>query len=339
MSITFLSGERHKTVTLVQPQRYPERASQQCYPLLEASELGQTIVTTGDVPDLLDIEGTGESLMILDRNYSSSNDSKTVTPGSYVPTPPGKANINTQEVYDMLGHYYPDFNQKRNRYSGEGSPALVPPGQDIFVTSRGQELSPAAVMETHCNKIQVRKSFSSPQIVIGDHDQFVTDRLAAGDQSANSQDRDPLFSNQVDLHHLQLEPKTSPYIFTFDKNYDHSLPNLVDNQSRSPVANYIRRGGSNVTPTKIPIKTTYIVKTPTNNPTESDRTQMSSEKKLSGSKIPRPDSSGKKILPPRRESNSKTSIKKSTSGIKLSDKLPVKNLTLLPRHQSSRDGR
>ena len=335
-----LSGEKQKTVTLVQPQRYPERASQQCYPLLEASELGQTIVTTGDVPDLLDIEGTRESLMILDRNYSSSNDSKTVTPGSYVPTPPGKANINTQEVYDMLGHYYPDFNQKRNRYSGERSPALVPPGLDVFVTSRGQELSPAVVMETHCNKIQDRRSVSSPHIVIEDHDKFVTDRLTVRDQSGNSPDQDDLFSNQIDLRHLQLEQKTSPYIFTFDKNFDHSQPNPVANtSSRSPVENYVKRGGSNVTPSKIPIKKTYIIKTPTNNSKTSDKTPSSSEKKLSGSKIPRPDSSGKKILPPRRESNSKTSLKQRISGPKLSDKLPMNNLKLMPRHQSSQDAR
>ena len=322
-------------MTLVQPQVFPKRAEHQHYPLLEASDLGQTIVTTGDVPDLLDIEGTRESVMILDRDYSSSNDSKTVTPGSYAPTPPGKANIKTQEVYDMLGHYYPDFNQKRNRHSGEGrakrSPVLVPPGLDNFVTSRGQELSPAAVMDTHCNKIQDRKSFSSPQIVIGDHDQFVTDRKASEDQD------DHLFSNQVDLCHLQLEQKTSPYIFTFDKNFDPCQPNLDVNQSRSPLANYVRRGGSNVTPSKIPIKKTYIINTPTNISTTTDKTQTSSEKKSSGSKLPRPDS-GKKTLPPRRESNSKV-IRQRNSGSKLSDKLPINNLTLVPKHQSGRDAR
>ena len=273
-------------------------------------------------------------MMNLDRDYSSSNDSKTVTPGSYVPTPPGKANLKTQEVYDMLGHYYPDFNEKRNRYSGEGkakgSPALVPPGQDNFVTNRGQELTPAAVMETHCNRIQDRRSVSSPHIVIGDHDKFVTDRRTVGAQGDHSQDQDPLFSNQVDLNHLQLQQKNSPYVFTFGENFDPCQPNLdlIQSRSRSPVENYVRRGGSSVTPSKIPIKETYIVKTPTNNSRTSDKTLASSEKKSSGSKIPRPDSC-KKILPPRPDKSNKTSINQRTSGSKLSAKVPVNSLKLM----------
>ena len=58
--------------------------SQQCYPPLGASELGQTIVTTGHIPDLVDIERTETSMMNLDRDYSSYNVSKTVTSESYL---------------------------------------------------------------------------------------------------------------------------------------------------------------------------------------------------------------------------------------------------------------
>ena len=112
-------------------------------------------------------------------------------------------------------------------------------------------------METHCNRIQDRRSVSSPQIVIGDHDKFVTDRRTVGAQGDHSQDQDPLFSNQVDLNHLQLQQKNSPYVFTFGENFDPSQPNLDLIQSRSPVENYVRRGGSSVTPSKIPIKETY----------------------------------------------------------------------------------
>ena len=62
------------------------------FSVLETSDQGNTIVTTGDLNDLVSIDQTNDdSFRILDRNYSSStNDSKIITPGSCVTSPPIK---------------------------------------------------------------------------------------------------------------------------------------------------------------------------------------------------------------------------------------------------------
>ena len=76
------------------------------FSVLETSDQGNTIVTTGDLNDLVSIDQTNDdSSRILDRNYSSStNDSKTITPGSCVASPPLKSNLKTQDIYKLYDH-------------------------------------------------------------------------------------------------------------------------------------------------------------------------------------------------------------------------------------------
>ena len=86
------------------------------FSVLETSDQGNTIVTTGDLNDLVSIDQTNDdSSRILDRNYSSStNDSKTITPGSCVASPPSKSNLKTQDIKKLYYHYYPNFEEKES---------------------------------------------------------------------------------------------------------------------------------------------------------------------------------------------------------------------------------
>ena len=86
------------------------------FSVLETSDQGNTIVTTGDLNDLVSIDQTNHDFSrILNRNYSSStNDSKTITPGSCVASPPLKSNLQTQDIYKLYDHYYPNIEEKEN---------------------------------------------------------------------------------------------------------------------------------------------------------------------------------------------------------------------------------
>ena len=300
-------GEKQKTVTVVQPQMVrPDHRHEQgaaggaCYTILEASDMAGTIMTTGDLQDLIDTEDTQLSnVNILSRNYSASrnvssstNETKTMTPGSVQESPcPVKSNLKSQDLvklYDKYGIHSAKKPRPERGGADDESPMLVVPGGEQFVTRRGQVLSPAADMVTHCNKIQTRRSVSSPQIVITNHDQYVTDRRTV-DVSDNIETS---FIQNQDSHQQHVT-NTSPYVFTFDTNFDPGRPKLMLSD-KSPLARYNSRRGESVTPCKIPIKNTYIVTTPL-----SDYSMCydptSSEKK---SRIPRPESA-KKILPPK----------------------------------------
>ena len=111
-----ISGHIKKSVTVVQPQLYVDKHPSQGHPysVLEASEFTETIVTTGDINDLVSVDQTNDdSSRILDRNYSSStNESKTITPGSCVASPQFKSNLNTQDINKMFCQYYPNVEEK-----------------------------------------------------------------------------------------------------------------------------------------------------------------------------------------------------------------------------------
>ena len=168
----------------------------------------------------------------------------------------------------------------------------------MYVTNRGEELSPVADIRTHCNKIQGRRSVSSPQIVISQHDQHVTDRRTI---SQFNHSEENIFNNQEG----QPQPSTSPGVFTFNENFDPSKPNTMVSE-KSPIARYHRKRSdlSVITPSRIPIKQTYIVdKTPFNGICDEkeaygDHNQTNSIEKKSHSKIPRPESA-KKQMPPK----------------------------------------
>ena len=66
--------------------------------------------------DLVSIDQTNDdSFRILDRNYSSStNDSKIITPGSCVTSPPIKSNLKTQDINKLYDHYYPNIEDKES---------------------------------------------------------------------------------------------------------------------------------------------------------------------------------------------------------------------------------
>ena len=105
-------------MTVVQPQIYVDKQPSQGHPysVLEASEFTETFVTTGDINDLVSVDQTNDdSSRILDRNYSSStNESKTITPGSCVASPQSKSNLNTQDINKMYYQYYPNMEEKNS---------------------------------------------------------------------------------------------------------------------------------------------------------------------------------------------------------------------------------
>ena len=75
----------------------------QIFSVLDTSDQGNTIVTTGDLNYLVSLDKTNDyDSMILDRKCSSSiNDSKTITPGSCVASPPLQSNLKTQDIYQL----------------------------------------------------------------------------------------------------------------------------------------------------------------------------------------------------------------------------------------------
>ena len=364
-----------KTVTMVEPVIVHGRHDpDEHYQILEGSELCQTSVTTGDLNNLIDDE-TVETSMILSRdNYSSSstNDTKTITPGSCVASPQipptqvrRKSLLTTQDVYKLYHHYYPNTDDNSSRAASKdslnaaarkcyprntvldnaeaASPQLIAPGQDVFVTNRGEELSPAAVMETHCNKIQSRRSVSSPQIIITNHDQFVTERGTGGVRD-KSQEQSFGFETSVSnktQHHESQHPHTSPNnFFQFHKNQDDPSPGVCKNpslesswSSNCPIARYQQQRGSSasVTPSKIPIKQTYrLEKTPTNKHVEND--VPSSSGKKSASKIPKSDSY-QPMLPPKPQPRISKSPKEATLKEKGNKRNLVDSLTMI--HKSN----
>ena len=119
---------------------------------LDVSDLDNIKVTTGDILDHVTCDQLhDESYRILVTNAnSSSNDSKTIIPGFKITSPNPKSNLTTQDI-DRLYKYYctesrrkePGANFKKKRRIESHSPAMVAPGSDIFVTNRGEELSPA----------------------------------------------------------------------------------------------------------------------------------------------------------------------------------------------------
>ena len=229
-------------MTVVQPQihvdKHPSRDDP--YSVLEASEFTETIVTTGDINDLVSVDQTNDdSSRILDRNYSSStNESKTITPGSCVASPQLKSNLNTQDINKMYYQYYPNMEEKE---SSNGN--LV----DEEVNEIVEETS------EHQNDVEVKS-------------------------------------------------QTSPEVFKFDKGFDPSQPHrqLILSE-KSPIARYQKkRGSSNGTPTKLPMKETYFI-----SPTSFDTsTSHDKSKSNSASRIPRPNTNDVKIWSPRSNSTS-----------------------------------
>ena len=323
-----------KSVRMVEPVKVPDRHLHgEQYPLLEISELGQTAVTTGDLNNLLDTDQTVEtSMMILDRNHSSStNESKTITPGSCVVSPQlpdttvRKSKINTQDIYKLYHHYYSHTEDNSSRAASkdsltvvarqyypkhghsEASPQLMmaPGDRDKFVTSRGDQLSPAPIMETHCNKIQTRRSVSSPHIAITGHDQFVTDRKTLPPVNDLSHEQSSFgFQTSAEVHHQESNPpnpnQPSSNVFQFNHEFDPGEPHVEVWSTNSPAARYHQTSGSKQTPSKIPIRTSNekSKETPSKmiSPTNSSVTS-SGKKPTSASKIPRLNS--KPLLPPK----------------------------------------
>lgn len=291
-----MSGFSQKSITPVHQRRVHNSLPRgQCNnSVLEISEIGNTGVLPSHI--------NGDHLhddhsKVQDRNLSTStNDSKTITPGPQVGSPHPKSNLKTQDIYKLYSHYFPESRRmeprvcfKKRRKSEILSPALVAPGTDAFVTNRGEELSPA-VLEIHSKKIQNRRSVSSPVIIIQNHEEFVTDRKAVDTEDLN----DKNIFETIPLGDKSQEHQNSLEAFQFNMKFDPRQPQKQSISEKSPLARYQqKRGSSNVTPSKIPMKESYILKSPS-----ISKNSNYLEKEDSTSKFPRP-SSGNKILPPR----------------------------------------
>ena len=291
------SSER--TVTVVQPevnQRSAHSGGQ--YAVLEASQMQGSDLTTGDLRDLVDSLQDQEdgSSPILGRNLSNStNDTKTITPGSVC-----SPNVDTPHIERMLAGYKEQDRRKeqeaagvRSRETQQSRPSYI---------SYGQELSPAWLSQQQQGKVNVRGSVSSPNIVITGHDQFVTDRKTL--ERENSQD--PSFDDRNS-------------VFRFDSRFNPGQPHLFGNPRNYQVS-------KSTTPSKVS-ETFMIDKTPGNDGKMIGEKTPSSSGKKSTSKIPRP-------LPPRSEVKTnyeqvieKPDQDKGGESFKLQD-----SLKLLPHH-------
>ena len=265
------SGKR--TVTVIQPYRQGEEVGN--IPELEVSDMAGSNITTGDLVNLVD--SVQESLL-GDRNHSNStNDTKTITPGSVF-----SSNIDTPEIMKMAEGYKEQDRRRRQEEEEQSfatssvtpEPALAKPDH---ISNRREETSPYLAIASHQENVSMRGTESSPNIAISGHDQHVTSRtsvLPEDDQSPN------------------------PNHFMFGE-MNLSSPMVLENV---PTKNTYTITPS---PSKIPTRQAYLSKTPSKeNGEEGEKTPGSSGKKLSASKIPRLDS-GKKLekkerkLPPR----------------------------------------
>ena len=256
-----------KTVTVVQPQVSQSSAHGGGeYAVLEASQMQGSDLTTGDLRDLVDSiqdQEDGSSPLLLGRNHSNStNDTRTITPGSvWSPT------IDTPQIERMAAEYREQDKRKLQEASGihfdhqsQRRSRETQQAMSSYVSFRGQDFSPAMISLGEQRKVNVRGSVSSPNIVITDHDQFVTDRRA-----------------------LQQENSPNPDdVFRFDQGFHPGQPHLFGRNERV---------SKSTTPSKIPVSD-KIDKTP-GGKMIGEKTPSSSGKK-SASKIPRP-------LPPRSE--------------------------------------
>ena len=257
-----------RTVTVVQPevnQRSAHSGGQ--YAVLEASQMQGSDLTTGDLRDLVDYSALQDqedgSSPILGRNLSNStNDTKTITPGSVC----SPNMVDTPQIERMVAHYQEQDRRKLQEAAGVSrgrESRETQQSKPSYISYRGQELSPA-LLPSHQGKVNVRGSVSSPNIVITGHDQFVTDRRTFSPA--------PCFD----------ERNT---VFRFDDRFNPGQPHLLGKPRTSEVI-------KSTTPSKIPVSETFMIdKTPGNGKMNGEKTPSSSGKK-SASRIPRP-------LPPR----------------------------------------
>ena len=113
----------------------------------------------------------------------------------------------------------------------------------------------------------------------------------------------------------EVKSLKSPEVFKFDACFDPSQPQRQTLLSdKSPIARYQKkRGSSNGTPTKIPMKKSYFI-----SPTNIDTSVChDNSKSNSASRIPRPNTNDVKMLPPRSNSTStKTKIIKTQNNLR-----------------------
>ena len=262
------SSER--TVTVVEPeinQRSAHGGGQ--YAVLEASNMQGSDLTTGDLRDLVDSVQDQEdgSSPLLGRNYSNStNDTKTITPGSVC-----SPNIDTPQIEKMIARYKEQDRRKQEEASGvsfetESRTRETDQARSSYISYRGEELSPA--IPSQLGKVNVRGSVSSPNIVISGHDHYVTDRRTL--QQENSPN--PSFDD-------------GNGVFRFDNRFNPGQPHLFEKPRNYQVSKSVLTPS----PSKIPVSQTFMIdKTPaTAGKMNGEKTPSSSGKK-SASKIPRP---------------------------------------------------
>ena len=298
------SSER--TVTVVQPR--VNQRSAHCggqYAVLEASQMQGSDLTTGDLRDLVDSiqdQEDGSSPLLVGRNHSNStNDTKTITPGSA-----WSQHIDTPQIERMAARYLEEDRRKEQEASGisfenQNRSRETPQPQPSYISYRGQDISPAMATLSQQGKVNVRGSVSSPNIVISGHDQFVTNRKTL------EQDNSP---------NPSFNDKPEDSVFRFDQGFLPGQPHFFGNPRNYQVS-------KTTTPSKIPVS---IDKTPGDDGKMFGEKTPSSSGKKSASKIPRP-------LPPRSEVKTnyeqiqKPDQDKGGEGYKLQN-----SLKLLPQH-------
>ena len=220
----------------------------------------------------------------------------------------------------MCADYYPEYSRPPH-HPRVPWPAVA--GHDKFVTTRGEQLSPAALLEAgHCNKIQTRRSVSSPHLAISDHDQHVTERRGPDTAADSSQDQTTSFQAGGQQ---QIVAGDGRHIFSFEDNQISPGQPLI----LSPHEKYrVTRGASNATPSKIPLRETYKVNTPTK---DAQLKSKSSSGEKSASKLPRPNV----MMPPRSERSRKVTADSgartttlSMASLDLNHKVPINSLKL-----------
>ena len=302
-----------RTVTLVQPelnQRSAHSGGQ--YAVLEVSQMQGSDLTTGDLRDLVDYSAVQDledgSSPILGRNLSAStNDTKTITPGSVC----SPNMVDTPHIERMVAQYQ---EQDRRKLQEAAGVSFDPPSRGresretqqskpSYISYRGQDLSPAILPQScHQGKVNVRGSVSSPNIVITGHDQFVTDRRTFSPA--------PCF-----------DERNTGTVFRFDDRFNPGQPHLLEKPRNSEVI-------KSTTPSKIPVSETFMIdQTPGNDGKMNGEKTPSSSGKKSASRIPR-------LLPPRSEAKTnydqvieKPDQDKGGESFKLQD-----SLKLLPPH-------
>jgi len=213
-----------RTVTTLQPSQLflvgHDRSHDQ--PLLDASEMCRTAITTGDLKDLC--ENTGEVETSLTTPSNAILPPHTVPPSRSITITPANQSlsISVTQFQDQNQDNPSPLTSLCSTLTPTNHILLQQPVQDA-VFADGEPSKPT--IEKHDAKVVDRRSLISPHMAITEYEMNVTDRRSLAGGTAPLPATSELFITRREEEH-----NTSPAanVFLFNKSFDPSIPHQVE---------------------------------------------------------------------------------------------------------------